>query len=54
MGPRAVLKAVVKRKIPSPLRESKPRTPSAAIRNFDLAMKMEWVSESGMPVAVSG
>jgi hypothetical protein len=27
MGPSAVLDAVVKRKIPSPLRESKPRTP---------------------------
>jgi hypothetical protein len=27
VGPRAVLEAVVKRKIPSPRRESKPRTP---------------------------
>jgi hypothetical protein len=27
VGPRAVLDAVVKRKIPSPRRESKPRTP---------------------------
>jgi hypothetical protein len=27
MGTRAVLEAVVKRKIPSPLRESNPRTP---------------------------
>jgi hypothetical protein len=27
MGPRAVLEAVVKRKIPSPRRESNPRTP---------------------------
>jgi hypothetical protein len=27
VGPRAVLVAVVKRKIPSPRRESKPRTP---------------------------
>jgi hypothetical protein len=27
VGPRAVLDAVVKRKIPSPLRESNPRTP---------------------------
>jgi hypothetical protein len=27
MGPRAVLNAVVKRKIPSPRRESNPRTP---------------------------
>jgi hypothetical protein len=27
MGPRAVLDAVVKRKIPSPRRKSKPRTP---------------------------
>jgi hypothetical protein len=27
MGPRAVLDAVVKRKIPSPRRESNPRTP---------------------------
>jgi hypothetical protein len=29
LGPRAVLDAVVKRKIPSPRRESKPRTPVA-------------------------
>jgi hypothetical protein len=29
MGPRAVLDAVVKRKIPSPRRESNPRTPIA-------------------------
>jgi hypothetical protein len=27
VGPRAVLDAVVKRKIPSPLRKSNPRTP---------------------------
>jgi hypothetical protein len=27
VGPRAVLNAVVKRKIPNPRRESKPRTP---------------------------
>jgi hypothetical protein len=27
VGPRAVLDAVVKRKIPSPCRDSKPRTP---------------------------
>jgi hypothetical protein len=27
VGPRAVLDAVVKRKIPSPRRESKPKTP---------------------------
>jgi hypothetical protein len=27
VGPRAVLNAVVKRRIPSPLRESNPRTP---------------------------
>jgi hypothetical protein len=27
VGPRAVLDPVVKRKIPSPLRESKPKTP---------------------------
>jgi len=31
MGPRAVLDAVVKRKIPSPRRESNPRTPIVAI-----------------------
>jgi hypothetical protein len=29
VGPRAVLDAVVKRKIPSPCRESNPRTPIA-------------------------
>jgi hypothetical protein len=27
MSPRAVMEAVVKRKIPNPLRESNPRTP---------------------------
>jgi hypothetical protein len=38
VGPRAVLDAVVKRKIPSPGRESKPRTPivqPVAQRNTD-------------------
>jgi len=37
MGPRAVLDAAVKRKIPSPRRESNPRTPksesSAEVKN---------------------
>jgi hypothetical protein len=32
VGPRAVLDSVVKRKIPSPRRESNPRTPIISIR----------------------
>jgi hypothetical protein len=33
VGPRAVLEAVVKRKIPSPRRESKPRIPTLTTEN---------------------
>jgi hypothetical protein len=42
MGPRAVLEALVKRKIPSPRRESNPRTPivqPVAQRYTDRAIK---------------
>jgi hypothetical protein len=36
VGPRAVLDAVVKRKIPSPRRESNPRTPDRLARSLVL------------------
>jgi hypothetical protein len=41
MGPRAVLDAVVKRKIPSPRRESNPRTP--IVQPVALTGGVKWV-----------
>jgi hypothetical protein len=62
VGPRAVLDAVVKRKIPSPRRESKPRTPivqpvaqrytdwetsiSEDLASFTLKMEVAWSSQT--------
>jgi hypothetical protein len=46
MGPRAVLDVVVKRKIPSPLRESNPRTPivhPVAQRRISIKVVVIWI-----------
>jgi hypothetical protein len=43
MDPRAVLDAVVKRKIPSPCLESNPRTPTASNKNMDTKIKLRAV-----------
>jgi hypothetical protein len=42
VGPRTVLDAVVKRKIPSPCRESNPRTPICVLRCFEIQMPLHF------------
>jgi hypothetical protein len=43
VGARAVLEAVVKRKIPSPRRESNPRTPIVQTATKLWTMDIEWI-----------